>query len=210
MNHDVVVMFDENAILLKKRITELEAERDEARANYQFMVNRACNEKLDGYRELGAKCASLEEERDAARAEMKRLRSDKELAEAFASERRIERDAAKAELMGVYAKVERLKATCATERKTGISLCIEVVDQYRRRFDRRSEFCAFDILSSAEGMMEKLLRDQLPTHTWQQERAQIVAWLRHPDRWNDGFTRSASYYATHIERGEHCPEGGMP
>ena len=52
---------------------EVIKERDEARANYQWMVNRACDEKLDGYRELGAKCAQLEEERDEARAEVDRL-----------------------------------------------------------------------------------------------------------------------------------------
>jgi hypothetical protein len=49
---------------------EVIKERDEARANYQWMVNRACDEKLDGYRELGAKCAQLEEERDEARAKL--------------------------------------------------------------------------------------------------------------------------------------------
>ena len=46
-------------------------ERDEARENYQFMVNRAAAQHLDGYRELGAKCAELESSRDfwKARAE---------------------------------------------------------------------------------------------------------------------------------------------
>ena len=42
-------------------------ERDEARANYQFMVDRAANEKLDGYRELGARAAAAENERDEVR-----------------------------------------------------------------------------------------------------------------------------------------------
>lgn len=41
-----------------------EKERDEALAKYQFMVNRAANEKLDGYRELGEKLAKMEQERD--------------------------------------------------------------------------------------------------------------------------------------------------
>jgi hypothetical protein len=40
-----------------RRIAELERERDTAQANYQFMVERAANEKLDGYRELGQRCA---------------------------------------------------------------------------------------------------------------------------------------------------------
>lgn len=45
---------------LRNEIKRLEAERDKARADYQFMVDRACNEKLDGYRELGARAAAAE------------------------------------------------------------------------------------------------------------------------------------------------------
>lgn len=41
-------------------------QRDEARANYQWMVDRAADEHLDGHRELCAKCAQLEQERDHA------------------------------------------------------------------------------------------------------------------------------------------------
>ena len=55
-------------------------ERDEARANYAFMVERAADQRLDGYRELGAKAAAAEEraekaerERDEARAEVATL-----------------------------------------------------------------------------------------------------------------------------------------
>lgn len=40
------------------------AERDEALAKYQFMVDRAADEKLDGYRELAARIAAAENERD--------------------------------------------------------------------------------------------------------------------------------------------------
>lgn len=46
------------------RARKAEAERDEALARYQFMVNRAASEKLDGYRELGEKLAKMEQERD--------------------------------------------------------------------------------------------------------------------------------------------------
>jgi hypothetical protein len=52
----------------------LTAERDEARANYRFMVERAADQKLDGYRELGARAAAAEQERDEARAECERHR----------------------------------------------------------------------------------------------------------------------------------------
>lgn len=47
-------------------ICELRRERDKALANYQFMVERAAYEKLDGYRELGARAAQAENERDLA------------------------------------------------------------------------------------------------------------------------------------------------
>lgn len=53
----------------KADIVKLTEERDKARANYQWMVDRAADRHLDGYRELGAKCAALEAERDKARAE---------------------------------------------------------------------------------------------------------------------------------------------
>ena len=39
-------------------------ERDEALAKYQFMVDRAADEKLDGYRELASRLAAAENERD--------------------------------------------------------------------------------------------------------------------------------------------------
>jgi len=61
-------------------------ERDEARANYRWMVEHAADQKLDGYRELGARAVQAENERDAAiRAlgEEARLRG---LAEASATE----------------------------------------------------------------------------------------------------------------------------
>jgi hypothetical protein len=40
------------------------ARADKAEANYRWMVERAADQRLDGYRELGAKCAALEAERD--------------------------------------------------------------------------------------------------------------------------------------------------
>jgi len=54
-------------------IERVERERNEARANYAFMVARAADQRLDGYRELGAKCAALEAERDALRAHVTEL-----------------------------------------------------------------------------------------------------------------------------------------
>jgi len=44
-------------------------ERDEALAKYQFMVDRAAGEKLDGYRELESKLEAMEAERDKWRSD---------------------------------------------------------------------------------------------------------------------------------------------
>lgn len=48
-------------------VERLTRERDTAQANYRFMVERAADEKLDGYRELGDRAAQAENERDTAR-----------------------------------------------------------------------------------------------------------------------------------------------
>jgi len=45
--------------------------REKAEANYAFMVKRAADQSLDGYRELGARCAQLEAERDEALAKLR-------------------------------------------------------------------------------------------------------------------------------------------
>ena len=64
----------------RQQLEEVKAERDaeklagdEARKNYQFMVDRAADEKLDGYRELGLRAATAENERDAAVLRVARL-----------------------------------------------------------------------------------------------------------------------------------------
>jgi hypothetical protein len=50
------------------RAGALMRERDEAQANYCFMVERAADQRLDGYRELGARAAAAEEALDKTRA----------------------------------------------------------------------------------------------------------------------------------------------
>jgi len=52
--------------LLKHELEKTKEERDQAQKNYYWMVENAASNKLDGYRELGAKCAALETERDEA------------------------------------------------------------------------------------------------------------------------------------------------
>ena len=51
---------------LAASIVALHARAEQAEANYRWMVERAADQRLDGYRELGARCAALEAERDAA------------------------------------------------------------------------------------------------------------------------------------------------
>jgi hypothetical protein len=49
---------------LREQVERLTRERDEARANYAFMVERAADQRLDGYRELGARAAAAENNAD--------------------------------------------------------------------------------------------------------------------------------------------------
>lgn len=49
---------------------------DEARANYRFMVERAADSKLDGYRELGQRAAEAENQRDEHARTCARLREE--------------------------------------------------------------------------------------------------------------------------------------
>lgn len=53
-----------------EEIAALEIQRDEFKKNYQFMVDNAAKEKLDGYRELGERAAKAESEVDALRLEI--------------------------------------------------------------------------------------------------------------------------------------------
>ena len=64
------------------RVVALAAQRDEARANYQFMVERAADTRLDGYRELAARAAAAENQVDELRRQLKaaEIARDKALA----------------------------------------------------------------------------------------------------------------------------------
>ena len=66
------------AVPFVAEVERLRTERDEARRNYQWMVEHACDQKLDGYRALGAAAAQAEKERDDARAEIQRLKAENE------------------------------------------------------------------------------------------------------------------------------------
>jgi Mg2+ and Co2+ transporter CorA len=66
--HELAKAFSRHAgthyATLARALLEALDERDEARRNYQFMVDRVADEKLDGYRELGSRAASAENDRD--------------------------------------------------------------------------------------------------------------------------------------------------
>ena len=64
-------MSAERETRLLAKLAECERERDVARANYQFMVDRAANEKLDGYRELGQRAADAENRADRLEAALR-------------------------------------------------------------------------------------------------------------------------------------------
>lgn len=60
---------DDRIAALEAELAERTRERDKARADVQWMFDKAAEREptLDGYRELGAKCAALEAELDAER-----------------------------------------------------------------------------------------------------------------------------------------------
>lgn len=51
---------------LEQRLRAMISRAEKAERNYQFMVDRAADEKLDGYRELGQRAADAERDKDAA------------------------------------------------------------------------------------------------------------------------------------------------
>jgi len=59
---------------LRSEVLRLREERDKAQANYKFMVDRAADEKLEGYRELAQKVADREAEIERLRAELEAYR----------------------------------------------------------------------------------------------------------------------------------------
>jgi uncharacterized coiled-coil DUF342 family protein len=59
---------------LRALLQQAMAERDAAREQVREMIQKAADQKLDGYRELGERAAQAENARDAAQAECRRLR----------------------------------------------------------------------------------------------------------------------------------------
>ena len=59
---------------LRDRERALTVARDKALADYRFMVERAADEKLDGYRELAARAAAAENARDESERTLRTVR----------------------------------------------------------------------------------------------------------------------------------------
>jgi len=72
-----------------ERLRVMEEERDKALADYRFMVERAADQRLDGYRELGARAAAAENARDLAQAQLslEQASKDQQLSDAEAARR---------------------------------------------------------------------------------------------------------------------------
>jgi hypothetical protein len=62
-------------------IAALKSRAEEAEDNYRFMVERACDEKLDGYRELGARAAEAENNSDDLRAQLASVTAQRDRAQ---------------------------------------------------------------------------------------------------------------------------------
>jgi hypothetical protein len=153
---------------LEAEVERLTKESNEARANYQFMVDRACDQKLDGYRGLGARAAAAENERHAAvreaeglRAEVARLESDRAglrysltEVEDELEECRKERDEARARVAGLMSDLEaeaglaRVAAASMVAAQFRPSLCGRLVCAHESQEWQR-EHCS--------GLVENLL-----------------------------------------------------
>lgn len=59
-----------------RAVASLRAENDRLRDDIRQMVEKAADQKLDGYRELGAKCAELEEQADRLREQLREAQEE--------------------------------------------------------------------------------------------------------------------------------------
>lgn len=71
---DTIVEITNDVVKASLQVRELEGSLETAESNYRFMVERAADQKLDGYRELGAKAADAEERADRLSSELAAIR----------------------------------------------------------------------------------------------------------------------------------------
>ena len=70
-NAELIARAPEDLQALIDEVRALRERAEKAEANYAFMVERAANQRLDGYRELGARAAAAENEADRLRARLR-------------------------------------------------------------------------------------------------------------------------------------------
>jgi hypothetical protein len=70
-NAELIARAPEDLQALIDEVRALRERAEKAEANYAFMVERAANQHLEGYRELGARAASAENEADRLRARLR-------------------------------------------------------------------------------------------------------------------------------------------
>lgn len=72
-NAELIARAPEDLQALIDEVRALRERAEKAEANYAFMVERAANQHLDGYRELGARAAAAENEADRLRARLREV-----------------------------------------------------------------------------------------------------------------------------------------
>ena len=82
---------------------------EKAEANYKFMVERAADEKLDGYRKLGTRAAAAEEERDKAIARAETAEQVMQAVQALHNVAIKERDLARMQVFALKSEIEQLQ-----------------------------------------------------------------------------------------------------
>lgn len=111
---------------LRVEIERLTSERDEARANYQYMLERAADQRMAGYRDLAIRVANAENERDRWVAEASRLRQ--ELTAIVAG-----RDAALASYRRGLIDLDRRRVETLDDLRSFKERCVEVCEIYADR-----------------------------------------------------------------------------
>jgi hypothetical protein len=123
--------YERGAKEAEAELERVKTERDEDPANYEWMVRRVADKKLDGYRDLGARAAKAEAERDHFKAQLREAQERGLDAEARAEE--------------AQAKLDewRARALSAAEKAPGTILRVlvdpaerVVEDAHRKALDR--------------------------------------------------------------------------
>ena len=193
--HSAVSVHPEDLHALIEEVDRLRARAEKAEANYAFMVERAANQRLDGYRELGVRAAAAENEADRLRAQLRET-AQVLIAEVGASGPMDAEEAARKAV-----KRMTLLRTLADERASEAGL-------YARRMEQAQQ--SRDQLQERLAAIEKTNVDRWQDGYAAAER-QIASWLDQPcgmsghdDRWCPACAFRADI-ANAIRDGKHRP-----